>query len=254
LGYRSMDKLCNYTFANQLEAKAISIHSMTELPEALQQIGLQPKRPTLVLVGGASGIGEADMTRLQDLFVQAIAPLAQELQVAVVDGGTDAGIMRFIGQARTQIGGTFPLIGVAAVGTVIIPDMPPPNPDAAPLEPNHTHFVLVPGSQWGDESPWIARIATMVSEGFPSVTIVVNGGEITFQDVSNSVRADRPVVTLEGTGRTADKLAAAMRGEATDGRAQELAASGKMQAIVLSEHPVRATHKIREILSKLLHL
>jgi hypothetical protein len=39
------------------------------------------------------------MSRLQQLFVEAIAPIAQELGVAVVDGGTDAGIMRFIGQA-----------------------------------------------------------------------------------------------------------------------------------------------------------
>lgn len=249
-----MEKPCHYIFANQLTANAIQVDSFVELPEALLKIGLQYPRPTLVLVGGASGIGEADMTKLQRLFVEAIAPLAQELEVAVVDGGTDAGIMRFIGQARTEIGATFPLIGVVAVGTVILPDCSPPNSDAAPLEPNHTHFILVPGSQWGDESPWISRIATVLSEGFPSVTIVVNGGEITFRDVSNSVLADRLAIALDGTGRTADKLAAALRGEATDWRAEQLAASGKVKAIDWINQPAQLTEVIKEILSKLLSI
>ncbi|HEY9674867.1 MAG TPA: hypothetical protein V6D11_25730 [Waterburya sp.] len=247
-----MQRPCKYTFANKLTAEAIDVHSFVELSEALPKIGLHRTYPTLVLVGGASGIGEADINRLQRLFVEEIAPLAQELGVAVVDGGTDAGIMQFIGQARTQIRGTFPLIGVAAMGTVILPNVSPPNAEAAPLEPNHTHFVLVPGSNWGDESPWLSRLASVLSDGFPSVTVVVNGGEITFQDVSNSVLEDRPVLTLEGTGRTADKLAAALRGEATDWRAKQLAASGKMHAIDLIEHPTRLTQVIRGILSKLL--
>ena len=249
-----MERLCKLTFPNQLCAKAIQVHNVVELSEALPTIGLHETRPTLVLVGGASGIGEADKARLQQLFTQEIAPLAQELGVAVVDGGTDAGIMRFMGQARTQCGGTFPLIGVAALGTVIVPNFPAPCSDAAPLEPNHTHFILVPGTNWGDESPWLAYIANVLSQGFPSATIVVNGGEITFQDVSYSVQANRPVVTLDGTGRTADKLAAALRGEATDPRAEQLAASGKMQAIALLEHPARLTAVIKQILSKLLHI
>ncbi len=249
-----MERPCKYTFANKLAAKAIHVHSFVELSEALPKIDLRRTYPTLVLVGGASGIGEADITRLQRLFVEEIAPLAQELGVAVVDGGTDAGIMRFIGQARTQIRGTFPLIGVAAIGTVILPNVPRPSSDAAPLEPNHTHFILVPGSNWGDESPWLSRLASVLSDGFPSVTVVVNGGEITFQDVSNSVLEDRPVLTLDGTGRTADKLAAALRGEATDCRAKHLAASGKMHAINLIEYPTRLTEVIRGILSKLLHI
>jgi hypothetical protein len=249
-----MEQPCRYTFGNELTAEVIQVHHEGELPTALDKIALDSKHPTLVLVGGASGISQADMSRLQRLFVEAIAPIAQELGVAVVDGGTDAGIMRFIGQARTEIGATFPLIGVAAIGTVILPENPPPFPDAAPLESNHTHFVLVPGSNWGDESPWLAHVASLLSEGFPSVTVVVNGGEITFQDVSYSVKADRPVVTLDGSGRTADKLAAAVRGEATDGRATQLAASGQVQTIDLNNELSRIDQVIREILSKLLHI
>lgn len=245
-----MEKPRRYTFANELTAEIIQVHNLVDLPVALNKIGLQSKFPTLVLVGGASGISQADMSRLQRLFVEVIAPIAQDLGVAVVDGGTDAGIMRFIGQARTEISATFPLIGVAAVGTVILPDAPLPCSDAAPLESNHTHFMLVPGSNWGDESPWLASIASVLSEGFPSVTVVVNGGEITFRDVSYSVQADRPVVTLDGTGRTADKLAAALRGEATDWRARQLAASRQVVTIDLNNNPSQIAQVIREILSE----
>lgn len=248
-----MESARRYIFANQLIADVIQIHSFSEFSDALHNLGLSNKLPTLVLVGGASGISEADMTHLQRLFVEEIAPIAQELRVAVVDGGTDAGIMRLIGQARTKIGATFPLIGVAAYGTVILPDAPPPSSEAAPLESNHTHFVLVPGSNWGDESPWLARLASVLSEGFPSVTLVINGGEITFQDVSQSLQADRPVIALDGSGRTADKLAAALRGEATDNRAKQLTASGQVQAINLSKHPTRVAQVIKRILSKILH-
>ena len=45
---------------------------------------------------------------------------------------------------------------------------------------------------------------------------------------------------------------AALRGEATDLRAKQLAASGKMQAINLSEHPDQLAEIIRGILSQLL--
>ncbi|HEY9604811.1 MAG TPA: hypothetical protein V6C85_24625 [Allocoleopsis sp.] len=228
------------------------MHHFAELPRAVHNLGFHKTRPTLVLVGGASGVSEADITRLETLFREEIAPIAQELGVVVVDGGTDAGVMRFMGQARTAIGATFPLIGVAALGTVLLPEFLPPRPDAAPLEPNHTHFVLVPGLNWGDESPWLARLASVISDGFPSVTIVVNGGEITLRDVANSVQADRPVVTLDGSGRTADKLAAALRGEATDWRARQLAASGRVQAIDIIKHPALLTKVIKGILSKLL--
>lgn len=120
-----MEKPCRYTFANELTAEVVQVDNLVDLPVALDKIGLHSKCPTLVLVGGASGISQADMSRLQRLFVEAIAPIAQDLGVAVVDGGTDAGIMRFISQARTAIRGTLPLLGVAAVGTVILPDVPP---------------------------------------------------------------------------------------------------------------------------------
>jgi len=249
-----MEKTWKHTFKNDHTVELIQVNTFEDLSTALPQMGFHKPRPTLVLVGGASGISEADKTYLQQIFIDAIAPIAQELNVTVVDGGTDSGVMRFMGQARSAVEATFPLIGVAAIGTVKLPGNSPLCSDAADLEPNHTHFVLVPGSNWGDESPWIAYIAGLVSQGFPSITVVINGGEITFRDVSNSVQADRPVITLDGSGRTADKLAAALRGEATDARAKQLAASELLQAIDLIKNPAQVTPRIKQILSQLLHI
>ena len=34
----------------------------------------------------------------------------------------------------------------------------------AKLEPNHSHFLLVPGTEWSDECKWISAIASTIAE------------------------------------------------------------------------------------------
>lgn len=228
-----MEKPCE-SLSNALTTCSIQVHHPTELSNALAAIGLHDSRPTIVLVGGASGMSDSYLDRLRQLFVERLAPLAEKLGAYVVDGATDSGVMRLMGQARSAIGGTFPLIGVAAIGTIILPNVKNSFADAAPLESNHSHFVLVPGTNWGDESPWLAQVATVLADGAASVTVLVNGGKIALQDVRYSILADRPVVVVDGSGRTADLLAAALRGETIDVKAMELAESGKLTAVDLS--------------------
>ncbi|HEY9801282.1 MAG TPA: hypothetical protein V6D25_13060 [Leptolyngbyaceae cyanobacterium] len=215
-------------------AVAVRLSEAVEIPQALAQLGLSNSRPVLVIVGGASKISEADFLRIQRLFVEVLAPIAQRLGAYVVDGGTDAGVMQLIGKARSQINGEFPLVGVAPIGKVILPEQTTVfSEDATALEPHHTHFVLVPGNNWGDESPWIVQVATVLANGAPSITVLINGGEITFLDALNSVIAGRLVMVIAGSGRTADKLVSALHGDVTDERAKQLAASGCLQAIDL---------------------
>lgn len=230
-----MEKSFRFTFSNGITAYAIRVYLSAELSTALRKIGLHCPRFTLVLVGGAGRLSNSDMARLRPLFVEVLAPLAEAMGAFVVDGGTDSGVMRLMGQARAETDATFPLIGVAAAGLVALPDVAFSRPDTALLEPHHTHFVLVPGSRWGDDSPWLARVASVLADKAPSVTVLVNGGEIAWEDVSQSVKAGRPVVVIAGSGRTADTLAAALRGEAADERARELVASGLLQAINLTD-------------------
>ncbi len=236
------------TLENGQAADAIQVELFVDLSEALKELEFGGKHPTLVLVGGASKISEEDLARLEELFVEVIAPVAEKLGATVVDGGTDAGIMRLIGQARSRIGANFPLIGVAAIGTVCVPEVAASKSEGAKLEQNHTHFIFVPGSHWGDESPWLARAARFIANGAPSVTLAINGGEITWLDVSHSVGEQRSTVVLAGSGRTADKLAAALRGEPTDERAENIAKSGLLQAIDMK----RDTRAIAELLENML--
>jgi len=75
------------------------------------------------------------------------------------------------------------------------------------LESHYSHFILVPGNQFGDESSWIVDTATALSKDHQSVTILINGGEISRKDIELSLEHERPVIALSHTGRLADELA-----------------------------------------------
>lgn len=218
---------------------AVDIVARDELPAALRVLGLSPPQPVLVLVGGADGLDPERAQRLRGLFTGMIAPLLDRLGAAVVDGGTDSGVMALMGQARTRNGAVFPLIGVAARGTVSLPEDPPDTdrPRTA-LEPNHTHFLLVPGDRWGDESPWISDTASALADGAAAASLVAGGGTVTLLDAAHSLRAGRPTLLLVGSGGSADRLAEASRlGKlATLGVPQEQADLLEPVAVAEAEH------------------
>lgn len=211
------------------------------LPPALRELGIRTGRPVLVAVGGAGGM-TPDATGPLAKPAEHVVRALDRWDGVVVDGGTDSGIMKVMGDARHATGAGLPLVGVAAEGTVIVPGRPA-RAGAAPLEPGHTHVILVPGSEWGDESPWLSRVATAIAGGRPSVTLVVNGGQITYRDIDHSLAAGRPVIVLAGTGRAADAIAAATgtatgTGTGTGGqnpRASRIAASPGTRVIQLRD-------------------
>jgi len=231
-----MERPSKLTFANGLSALTIQVQSETELPSALTQLGIRYPRPTLAVVGGASKMTDADLSQLYPLFTEALAPLAERLGLIVVDGGSDAGVIGMMGQARAATGGTFPLIGVAPVGRITLPEAVDPLLGSVLLEPHHTHFILVPGATWGDDSPWLVKVASVLSQAQPSVTILVNGGDVALKDVSENVKVGRPVITVAGSGRMADTLFAALQGEGTSQLVLSLAASGLVSSINLRDN------------------
>ncbi|MBE9041589.1 hypothetical protein IQ235_12440 [Oscillatoriales cyanobacterium LEGE 11467] len=228
-------------------ATALYPQANTDLNTALESLGLKSPRPVLVVVGGASLLSDEARERLLSLFLDVLAPLAESLNACVVDGGTDAGVMQMMGRARQQIGATFPLIGVTSVGLATLPNQAPPAKDACPLEPHHTHFRLIPGSHWGDESPWMAAISSILSGSSGAVTVLINGGQITWVDVAESVAVKQPVVIVAGSGRTADILAAALNGKIADDRAPALVESGLLQAVDLED-----SEKLSRVLKQIL--
>jgi hypothetical protein len=224
-----------YEFADGLVAHAMEIDDPVALPAAVSALGLDPPRPTVTVVGGAGGIDETGLDSLRSILLSGIVPVLQQYSAAAVDGGTLSGVMRLMGEARAQAGASFPLVGVAAAGTVQPPGRPArPGVDTV-LEPHHTHFIIVPGDEWGAESPWIAETTSVLAGGRPSVTVLINGGDIAYADVERSVQARRRVVVVAGSGRTADAIAGALAGESSDERADRLAATGLIDTVALDE-------------------
>lgn len=195
------------------------------LPDVLARLGLPAPRPTLVLIGGADGLDPAVAPLLAVLFRHTVAPLCARLGALLIDGGTDAGVMALMGRARAASGAAFPLLGVAAAGTVRLPGAAADAASGrAALEPHHSHFLLVPGTEWGDESPWIDATAQAACGDAGTLALVAGGGRITALDAALGIAAGRPTLALAGSGGTADRLA----GEAAGGPA-----SGPLQAVPL---------------------
>lgn len=224
-------------FGDGHAARVARPRQFADLASAVVGLGLRGQRPVLVVVGGAAGLDEADKERLFALFGHALLPAVASRRAVVVDGGTDSGVMQLLGRARAESGASFPLVGVAAEQKVIVPGDGGELADRAPLESNHSHFVLVPGSSWGDESPWLSWVATEIAGSAPSATVLINGGEIAFQDVAHSLEADRPVLVIAGTGRTADRIAAAVDGDHTDEQAAQLADSPLVTVVSWAGNP-----------------
>jgi len=227
------------TFANG-QAQVVQVCQKQDILTALQTLGLSC-RPTLVLIGGASRISPTDTDRLQHLFIEVLAPLAEELGAIVVDGGTNAGVMQLIGWARSSLSATFPLVGVSPRQLVHFSNRqlvhfsnqghnqnhPCDQPDptslnvephllhsgaaTVALEPHHTHFILVPGAVWGDESSWLAWIASALAGSHPSIAVLVNGGRVSLVDVQWNIAEGRSIAVVAGSGRLADEIANGMR-------------------------------------------
>ena len=182
-----------------LNARGANITDDKEIPAALTELQIPHPNTVIVLVGGAGGIGFWDKFPMRKA-IRIIAHLAEETQSVIVDGGTQAGIMTEIGRQRKQNKFSFPLIGVVFDSLLMKEDA------KSVLDPNHTHFFLIPGEDWGDESAWISKIATAIAGDQKSMTILVNGGNISRTDVQYSLLEDRTAVVMRGTGRMANEI------------------------------------------------
>jgi hypothetical protein len=183
----------------RVNVRAANISDNSEIPDALTQLGIPHPKTAIVLVGGAGGIGFMDKLPMKKA-VAIVAQLAEKTQSVVIDGGTQAGIMTEIGKERKKHRYTFPLIGVVFDSLVMTED------PKSILDANHTHFFLIPGENWGDESGWISKIATAIAGDNKSLTVLINGGNISRQDVEYSLLANRPTFVMRGTGRMADEI------------------------------------------------
>jgi len=227
--------------SDQHAAVAVRATGPDDVPRAVGALRLPGPCPVVAVIGGAAGLDAGQADRIGAVFAGTIAPAIRAHGAIAVDGGTDSGVMRLLGRARAA-GDPFPLVGVAALDTVHFPGHRGGNPDAAPLEANHSHFVLVPGARWGDEAAALARVASALAGRCPSVTVLVNGGEISLDDAARSLAESRPLLVLAGTDRAADQIAAAATDPASphDPRAAAIARSPLVRIVAITDHAATA--------------
>jgi predicted Rossmann-fold nucleotide-binding protein len=184
-------------------AVTVEVRSDPELVAALAAV---TARGAIALVGGADALGDEDRVVLVGFFDRLAAAL-QAAGLAVVDGGTDSGVMRLIADAGERAATTMPVVGVLPRGVLSRPTRA-----GAPIAvaPRHDPVLLVPGDTFGDETSWLFRAADHLNHG-PATTIVVNGGQLTLDEAVRRLASGHRVIVVAGSGRAADVLAGAPR-------------------------------------------
>ncbi|MDQ6725864.1 MAG: hypothetical protein M3066_06840 [Actinomycetota bacterium] len=213
-------------------AWAIDVPADAGGDDLLAALALPTPRSTVVVNGTAAGIGPELGERLAAAFGDGgLAGAARRGGLTTVTGGTDAGIFSILG--RAMAGCPAPMVGVAPRGLVTWPGRVVPGPvpascgDRVGLEPHHSHFVLVAGTRWGEETAVLLALARALGALAPSVAVVCGGGPVTQKEALGHVRDGRRVVVLVGSGRFADELAAAAGARASDDPGiAEIVASG----------------------------
>ncbi len=200
-------------FPNGNRARWVRASPEAEPREVLRALGLSRPRSLMLLLGGADALSAELSARLQQLFSRGIARAAVETGALLLDGGTQSGIMALIGQGVAERGYRSTLVGVAPAGRVTSPDSPfeVGTEPRVPLEPNHSHFVLVDSDAWGGETHTLYNLASALADDTPVVVVLVNGGELSKQELLRAVRQGWPVVVVQGSGRLADEIATLVR-------------------------------------------
>jgi hypothetical protein len=172
-----------------------------------------------MLIGGADSMSAGER-RAVTAFIDRLVAYAERTNAAVVDGGTDSGVMRLLGARRRLHAATFPLVGVLPAGA-----LERRTRDGRPIRParSHTQLILVPGIAFGDETPWMFAAADHLAGG-SAPAILLNGGRLAREEALARLEAGHAVIAVSGSGRTADELAAD----------EALRASGRLRVVPLS--------------------
>ena len=199
------------TFDNGNHAVVVSAGRDADAQTILKTLDIVQPNALMMVFGGAKGIEDSRKARLAELFTSVVAPTAAELGALVIDGGTQSGVMAMMGEARARDGRGCQLLGIAPAGKVTYPGAPSNANigDGAPLEPNHSHFVLVESDEWGGETGTMFKLARALN--LAVVTMLINGGRIAGSEALHSVRHGWQVLVIDGSGRFADEVSAAVR-------------------------------------------
>lgn len=217
---------------------AIKTQPDADPQKIIDAFGLIHPRPTIFISGGASAMSEEDIQRTRVLMDKGIAAFAEKHNITVVDGGTEAGVMEMIGEAREKNNYKFPLIGVAPIHRISYPGYIGRGTQST-LQPHHSHFVLVDADEWGGESLMIVGLAkALAGKNTPIMGILINGGQIAEREVylaTTQGEHKMPLLVVDGSGRTADNISTAFKTQQTDSALIQAIIKGDIRITSLAE-------------------
>lgn len=206
--------------------------------DAANALGLSTQPRGLVVLNGTTEAIPRGRAFALRRAAEALAGVVVDERLTVLTGGTDAGIFGLFGRALSDRR-TAPCIGVAPLSAVTWPGRNGGETGAAdlvPLEPHHSHFLLVEGVEWGMETPALIELSQTLAAGRPSLVVLAGGGEGARREVLEQVRRGRRVLVLAGSGRLADEVVAARDvGIAGDPVVAELATSSSITIVAAAE-------------------
>ena len=238
------------TFTNGNRAVVITAPRDASAQAIIEALEIKSPHAVILLFGGAAGLDDSRKAHLATLFADGVTPVAAELGALIIDGGTQSGVMAIMGEAVAQHPATCQLLGIAPKGKITHPEIARASAvsDGAPLEPHHSHFVLVESAEWGGETGKMLELARAFNA--PTVAILVNGGAIAADEALHSVRNGWQLLVVEGSGRFADELSAAVRDgqSAESAEVSEIARSGRVALFNVDDPAQKLRDELRRIL------
>ena len=237
-------------FDNGNQAVVVTAGRDADAQSILKTLDIVQPQALIMVFGGAKGLDESRKARLAELFRNAIAPAVADASALVIDGGTESGVMAMMGEALARNGRESQLLGIAPAGKVTYPGHQSDANivDGAPLEPNHSHFVLVESDEWGGETGTMFKLARALNVAV--ATLLINGGQIAESEALRSVRNGWPLLVIEGSGRFADQLSAAVRNATSNTSAtiKEITRSGRVKLFSIDKPALGLKTLLQQIL------
>lgn len=224
-------------FENNHEAIAVFPAAGAKAEDIVAALDLTSYKAVLLIIGGADSVDEKLKSRLTQVFSRGVARVAATMNAVIIDGGTEAGVMAMMGQGVADRGFKSALVGVAPLGMINYPGSR--GTGETPLDPNHSHFVLVEGKAWGSETNVIFNLVRALRTAkTPAVALLAGGGAITKTEALQAVRQNLPLFVVAGSGGTADEIAAASKAKtqlADDPVMAEIIADGRIELHLLDD-------------------
>ena len=213
-------------FANEYEALLAHVGQDTPADEIIAVLKLPQPRALICLNGGTAELGETLKTQLRGLLVDGLARVAAENAITLVTGGTDAGIFSLLGEGLEKWGRQAHCLGVTPSAPVTWPGR---SEGETPLEPHHSHFIVVDGKDWGDETRTMYSVVQALSRDCPSIAIFAGGGDVTLREMRANVEQDREMILIAGSGRSTDAVLDIRAGAPSSDQAlEEIASKGRI--------------------------